>query len=108
MVLLILLQEVSNSLPSRQVNHIVLVATFISGDILVWSIAPITVHTELVHTFLGVDELDEVVCRWRLSHAKALLGDAEGFEIVSGLNLLHALTLPVIEEPHDFDHFTSE
>lgn len=108
LVLLVLLQEVADGFCVGQVDHVVFVASLVTRDLLVGSVAPVAIYSELVHAFLWVQELNKVVGGWRLIHSETLLSDAKGFQIVAWLDLLHALTLPIVEVAHYFNYLAAK
>ena len=59
------MEELEDSLAICEVYNVVLVASLISGDLLIWSISPISINSEFIHVLQRIKEFDEVV-RWRL------------------------------------------
>ena len=109
LICFVFLNELAYRLYACQVNDIVFVTPVISSYVLVRSVSPVTIHSELVHDFLGIQELDEVVSRGRLTgDSQTLLSDSKSLQVILWFHLLHTFTLPTIEITHQLNNFTTK
>lgn len=108
LVSLVFRNKLTDGFSICQIDDVVLVSLLITSDLLIWSISPISIHSELVYSLLRVQELREVVGGWRLIQSQTLLGNTESFHIVTGFNFLHPFTLPIVEMAHYFNNFAAE
>lgn len=109
LICFVFLNELAYRLYACQVNDIVFVTPVISSYVLVRSVSPVTIHSELIHDFLRIQELDEVVSRGRLTgDSQTLLSDSKSLQVILWFHFLHTFTLPTIEITHQLNYFTTK
>lgn len=108
-VVLLFLEQHTESLGVAQVNHVVLVAPGIPSYLLVWGVPPVAVDPELVLVSFGVQKLGKPVSGWLLADPLKRLSEPSADDgRVCRDNVVHLLALPVVELRADFDVFTSK
>ena len=99
-----------NGLAVGEVHDVVLVASLIAGNLLVWGVPPISINSELVHVFKRVKELDEVMSGLLLPNSvlDVNLSETSAPYGLSWHDSFHLLALPFVEFAADLYVFSAE
>ena len=107
LVAFILLDKLSDCFGACQIDDIIFVTSFVTSNILIRCVSPVSINSEFVHDFWRIEKFNKVVC-WRWTHSKTLLCYTERFQVILGLHFYHTLSLPIVEVTHNFSYFTSK